>query len=41
MAIMGAALIFSTVTGDAELVKIKEVEPNAVVRLQSINLQNR
>ena len=34
MAVMGAALIFSTVTGDAESVKIKEVEPNAVVRLQ-------
>ena len=34
MAVMGAALIFSTVTGDAESVKIKEAEPAAVVRLQ-------
>ena len=37
MAVMGAALIFSTVTGDAESVKIKEAEPNAVVKLQNAN----
>ncbi|BAU65000.1 glutaredoxin [Stanieria sp. NIES-3757] len=34
MAIMGAALIFSATTGEAESVKIKEAEPNAIVQLQ-------
>ena len=34
MAVMGTALIFSTVTGNAESVKIKEAEPVAVVRLK-------
>ena len=34
MAIMGAALIFSAVTGDAESVKIKEAEFTSIVRLQ-------
>ncbi len=34
MAVMGAALIFSTAMGNAEALKIKEGEPNAVVRLQ-------
>ncbi len=37
MAIMGAALIFSATTGDAESVKLKEAEPTAVVRLQDAN----
>ncbi|WP_036480945.1 glutaredoxin [Myxosarcina sp. GI1] len=37
MAIMGAVLIFSTTTGEAESVKHKEVEPNAIVRLQDAN----
>ena len=34
MAVMGAALIFSTVTRDTESIKIKEAEPAAVVRVQ-------
>ena len=34
MAIMGGVLLFSTLTGEAETAKIKEVEPTAVVRLQ-------
>ena len=34
MAVMGAALIFSTVTGDVESTHLKEAEPNAVVRLK-------
>ena len=37
MAVMGAALIFSTVTGEAESVKIKEAESIAVIQLQSNN----
>jgi len=37
MAVMGAVLIFSAVTGEAESAKIKEAEPNAVVRLQDAN----
>ena len=35
MAVMGLVLIFSTTTGDAEALKLKEVEPNAIVRLQN------
>ena len=32
MAVMGAILIFSTVTGEAESVKLQEAEPIAIVR---------
>ena len=34
MAVMGGVLLFSTLTGDAESVKLKESEPTAIVRLQ-------
>ena len=37
MAVMGAALIFSAVTGEAESVKIKEADSVAVVKIQSNN----
>ncbi|MGF1482431.1 MAG: glutaredoxin family protein [Cyanophyceae cyanobacterium] len=35
MAVMGAVLLFSTVTGEAESAKLKEVEPDAIVQLQN------
>ena len=41
MAVMGGVLLFSTLTGDAESAKLKEVESNAIVQLQNINPQNR
>ena len=37
MAVMGGVILFSTLTGEAESVKLKEVEPTAVVRLQNAN----
>ena len=37
MAVMGGVLLFSTLTGEAESAKLKEVEPNAIVRLQDSN----
>ena len=35
MAIMGGVLLLSTLTGEAESVKLKDVEPAAIVRLQN------
>lgn len=34
MAVMGAMLIFSTVTGETESAKLLEIEPTASVQLQ-------
>ena len=37
MAVMGGVLLFSTFTTDANSAKLKEVEPNAIVRLEDAN----
>ena len=37
MAVMGAVLIFSTVTGETKSTRVIEAEPAALVRLQNIN----
>ena len=37
MAVMGGILLFSTFTTDANSAKLKEVEPNAIVRLEDAN----